>query len=154
MREFANAAEMIANYKAVRARMRGLKPPQPKPPAPVIVKQAPLPPAKVAHALILHAIVRTIEQSYGIDRGVLQCSARTAKLVESRQIAYYLLHEVGKATLKKIGRILERDHTTVLHGIQRTNERMQKDGEFAMRVAAISQKIRERMGEHPILDTQ
>jgi chromosomal replication initiation ATPase DnaA len=140
MREFANAAELIAHYKTVRARLNALKPPASKP-APVKPHE---PPTKIAHALILHAIVRAIEQNYGVEHGVLKRTVRTAKTVEPRQMAYYLLREIGGASLKKIGVLFERDHSTVKHGIQRVSERVQTDEVYAARVAMITQQIQQR----------
>jgi DnaA-like protein len=145
MREFNNAAELIANYKQVRARMNALKPPTRAPaPAPALIP-APTPiysTAKITRGLILYAIVRTIEKSYGVEHGALADSVRTARIVEPRQLAYYLLKEIGEASAPKIGQILKRDHTTILHGINRTQERMRKDEAFAARVATISEQIR------------
>jgi len=86
-----------------------------------------------------------IEQHYGVQHGDLKQTIRTAKTVEPRQIAYYLLREMGGASLMKIARILDRDHTTVLHGINKANERLQRDNAFAERVATITQQIRERI---------
>lgn len=47
--------------------------------------------------------------------------SRNAKIVMARQIAQYLLRSELKMPLKAIGKLFNRDHTTIIHSIKYIN---------------------------------
>jgi chromosomal replication initiator protein len=71
---------------------------------------------------------------------------RKREIVVPRQIAMYLLREETAAPLKDIGRSLgHRDHTTVLHGIEKVEQSLEKDTVLRAQVMAIRESLITRL---------
>ncbi|MCB1521216.1 MAG: chromosomal replication initiator DnaA [Hyphomicrobiaceae bacterium] len=61
-------------------------------------------------------IERTVEQVFGVAHCDLRRSTRgRAKVARARQVAMYLAHVVCGMTLTDVGRLFDRDRTTVSH---------------------------------------
>lgn len=61
-------------------------------------------------------VLREVSQATGIRITDLTGYSRRRSIVWPRQVAYLALHRAGYS-LSDIGRIMHRDHTTVMHGI-------------------------------------
>ncbi len=83
-------------------------------------------PLRVAIPLCLHegpcvadadawAIVDQVAGYYGFTRAQLLSRRRTAPVALARQVAMHLLRQEG-LTASRVGQLLHRDHSTVLHG--------------------------------------
>lgn len=67
---------------------------------------------------------------------------RQKELVLPRQIAMYLLYEECKLPMEKIGQLLGgRDHTTVLHGIEKIKEAAGRDREVQRLLIEVKQQL-------------
>jgi chromosomal replication initiator protein len=67
---------------------------------------------------------------------------RAQEIVMPRQIAMYLMREETGASLAEIGRALGgRDHTTVIHGIEKIEARLQEDSALRTRVISIREAL-------------
>lgn len=64
-------------------------------------------------------ILRAVCAEFGVTKDDLLSKKREATISQARQIAMYLLREDAGLTVARIGRELERDHSTVLHGCGR-----------------------------------
>jgi chromosomal replication initiator protein len=74
------------------------------------------------------AILFAIGRYYGVKMDDLKAKSRHKQVVEPRQIAMYLLREDAHLSTPEIGRLLNRDHTTVLHGIKQVVNEVARDG--------------------------
>ncbi|MDB4984351.1 MAG: RpoD subfamily polymerase sigma-70 subunit, polymerase primary sigma factor [Patescibacteria group bacterium] len=71
---------------------------------------------------------------------------RTKKLVEARQVVMYFLHIDMRMSFPKIGESLgNRDHTTVMHGVQKIEERLKSDSQFCDYVEKIRNYLQTMM---------
>ena len=61
---------------------------------------------------------------FGLSREDLVSKSRSRPLTTARHIAMYLLRELTDLSLIKIGELFDRDHTTVMHGIQKIEKMM------------------------------
>jgi len=61
------------------------------------------------------AIVDRVAGYYGFTRAQLLARRRTAPIALARQVAMHLLRQEG-LTADRVGHLLRRDHSTVLHG--------------------------------------
>jgi chromosomal replication initiator protein len=68
-------------------------------------------------------------------------SCRIHDMLRPRFAAMYLSREVTGTSMPFIGRLFLRDHTTVLHGIRRARDAMDRDPSFAADVAAIRARL-------------
>ena len=79
--------------------------------------------ANVSIQKILSAISR---RSY-IQVEVLTGRKRNKIIMPWRQLAYLLSYELTDCTLTQIGKVLERDHTSLMHGIKQINKLRERD---------------------------
>jgi chromosomal replication initiator protein len=83
--------------------------------------------------------VQTIQESVAREWGVtpegLRSKTRTKALTTPRQIAMYLMRELLGLQLVEIGAAFGgRDHSTVIHSLERVGEMLASDPEIAQRV--------------------
>lgn len=71
----------------------------------------------------LHAIARAIAAEYSLPLATVLGRSRTAHIAHARQALYWALRAQG-LSLPAIGRFMQRDHTTILYGIQAHRERL------------------------------
>ena len=87
-------------------------------------------------------IIREVCKFYGIEDNALRGQSRTKDTATARQIAMYLIRSQTTLSLNDIGREFgNRDHTTVLHAINRVEERMKNDADLTEIVKDIKANI-------------
>lgn len=87
-------------------------------------------------------IIRTAASSYGYTPEDLLSPSRRQPLVLSRQIAMYLCRELTDLSLPKIGEHFNRDHTTVLHSVDKVRRILRSDRAVFDRVNQLTQELR------------
>ncbi len=85
----------------------------------------------------LHQVIALVAEASGIPRRELLSSRRTKRTVEVRQAAMWLARQTSLHSYPAIGRVFRRDHTTVMHGVSRTEARMAADDTFAAWVRSL-----------------
>ena len=79
--------------------------------------------ANVSVKKVLAAISRRSE----IEIDVLIGPKRDKIIMPWRQLAYLLSYELTGCTLTQIGKVMKRDHTSLLHGIKQINKLREQD---------------------------
>lgn len=75
------------------------------------------------------AIRRLVCLRYGLTRAEIEGQRRLVRLARPRHVAFWLALRVTGASASMVGRVFGgRDHTTVLHGARRVDERRRRDG--------------------------
>ncbi len=72
----------------------------------------------------LDEIVALAARAYSVSLEELRGRSRRRRVVRPRQIAMYLCRLYTDASLKEIGQVFRRDHTTVLHAIESVEKRV------------------------------
>lgn len=67
---------------------------------------------------IITAAVTTAAATHGVTPADIAGPSRHRNVTQARQIACWIAHDVG-ATYSAIGAVINRDHTTVMHGCRR-----------------------------------
>lgn len=66
------------------------------------------------------AILQAVSQYYGVPIQAITGKSRAKQIAEARHIGMYLLREDAELALKQVGLLLgHRDHSTVIHGVQK-----------------------------------
>ena len=79
---------------------------------------------------------------FNIEYEKLQSKTRTADVVNARQIAMYLAKKFTKCSLKTIGdHFGKRDHTTVIHSVQKVEDYMKTDEKYRDDFMEIQHKV-------------
>jgi chromosomal replication initiator protein len=80
---------------------------------------------------------------WGVEVDGLTSKRRTKDLTVPRQVAMFLMRELLDISLVRIGKLFGgRDHSTVIHSIQKVEHQMHMDAGFAARVDAVRRTIR------------
>jgi chromosomal replication initiator protein len=91
----------------------------------------------------LSEIVDAAAQEFGVERTSLMARDRRPAVAAARQVAMYLARELTEHSLPEIGRgVGDRNHTTVLHAVNRVSAAMRSDP--AVRSAV--DNLRRRLG--------
>ncbi|HYP61366.1 MAG TPA: chromosomal replication initiator protein DnaA [Thermomicrobiales bacterium] len=97
------------------------------------VRRDSLTPADIAEAVAVH---------FRIALADLRGSSRSQKFVVPRQIAMYLIRELTKASLVDVGEVLGgRDHTTIMHGIEKINREIETDATLRSHITQIREAL-------------
>jgi chromosomal replication initiator protein len=92
-------------------------------------------------------IIDTVVDFFGISRSEIAGKGRRKDLVRPRQIAMYLIREEAGASLVEIGSVLGgRDHSTVVHGIEKIEAALDSDQRLRDEII----DIRERLYSSPV----
>lgn len=88
-------------------------------------------------------ILEAVSASYGFSVDALIGPSRTRPLVTARQVAMYLTRELTDYSYPAIGRVFgKRDHTTVIHAVDKIAGQMQERRQIYEQVTELIQKIR------------
>ena len=87
-------------------------------------------------------IIDEVCKFYNIEPATLRGQGRAKDISLARQIAMYQIRRMTNLSLKEIGKEFDnRDHTTVLHSLEKVEQRMKKDPAFAETVKEITTNI-------------
>ena len=90
-------------------------------------------------------IIEEVCKFYNIDSEALRGQSRTKDTAQARQIAMYQIRRLTNMSLKEIGREFDnRDHTTVLHSIDRIEKQIKQSPEISEIVKDITANINAR----------
>ncbi len=84
------------------------------------------------------AILKAVSSHFNIPVPVLAGKSRAKPIAEARHIAMYLLREDGELALKQVGLLLgHRDHSTVIHGVQKVAQALVSHPRLGIQLAEI-----------------
>lgn len=87
-------------------------------------------------------IIREVSRYYCIPVEKLQGSGRSKDMVLPRQVAMYLVREMTDYSLPEIGKVFSRDHTTVLHSINKIEDYLKNISEMENIIKTLKANIR------------
>jgi len=90
------------------------------------------------------SILKRVGKEYEVSIKDLKGNRRTAQIAFARQVAMYILREEFKYQLEKIASFLNRkDHTTVIHAVDKIKSKVMVDEGFREQVSLIIQDLKE-----------
>ncbi len=90
------------------------------------------------------AIIEETSKCYGIEVSDIMSASRTKEIATARQVAMYIIRSITQLSLPEIGRIFGRDHTTVLHSIEKVEGLIKTDRETAENIRDIKSNVNSR----------
>ena len=85
-----------------------------------------LPPPTITN-LPPQRIIELVSQQTGITIDEMICHIRKSEYVKARYLAFVMLYRYCDISLSNIGKLFDRDHTTVIHGIREFENRCVHD---------------------------
>jgi len=67
----------------------------------------------------LETILKTVAEYYGLSLNLTKLKSRRADIVKVNHVYFYLASNFTNESLTKIGRLVNRDHATVIHGVNK-----------------------------------
>lgn len=90
-------------------------------------------------------VLQTVAETFGLPLERLLGRDRSREVALPRQIAMYLLREIGNISLPQIGEALGgRDHTTVIYGCEKIADMLERDDRLRRRVLEIRENLYNR----------
>lgn len=87
-------------------------------------------------------IINVVADHFSITSDDITSKRRNSEFVQPRQICMYLCRKLTAESLQSIGKALgKKDHTTVIHGIDKISEEIQTNEELKNRIDVIMKKI-------------
>lgn len=137
--EYTDASQMLADYAARRARLYKPGPdpvrkvatpaPKPEPVKPDYVRdwmQLAIP--ESTKPAVHRVILRLVADAFGVTYLDLIGQTRIAKVITPRQVAFWIMRHHTAMSFPMIGKFVGgRDHTTVLHGVAKIEDRLKHD---------------------------
>lgn len=90
-------------------------------------------PHEPAYQRILHLV----SHDFGVPVALITSVSRRADIALARHVAFHVAHRVLGYSMPRIGRVADRDHSSVCHGIHRIEAMCAEDRDFAARVSAL-----------------
>lgn len=87
-------------------------------------------------------IIKTVSSFFSIDKKEILGKRRYKELVYPRQIIMYLLRNELNFSFPRIGKELGgKDHTTIMHGVEKINKQIKKDNQLQNEISLIKEKL-------------
>ncbi len=86
-------------------------------------------------------ILAFVAKTYRVSENELKSKTRQKSIAEPRQIVMFLCKELTDLSFPAIGKLLKRDHTTILHGYKKINQRVDKDPLFRSQIDTIRRDL-------------
>ena len=83
-----------------------------------------------------------IQKKYNIKREDIVSSKRTKEIANARHITVYTIRSVTEMSLPNIGKIIDRDHSTVLSSIESVEKRMAQNPVFRAEIEEMVKEIK------------
>ncbi len=88
------------------------------------------------------AILAAVSAYYCISLQAITGKSRAKPIAEARHVAMYLLREDGELALKQVGLLLgKRDHSTVIHGVQKIGHALVSDPRLSAQLSEIRTQV-------------
>jgi chromosomal replication initiator protein len=95
-----------------------------------------------------NALLQAVSSYFGIPIPTLAGKSRARPIAEARHTAMYLLREDAQLALKQVGLLLgHRDHSTVIHGVQKVSRSLASDPRLVARPASADVSL--HSSQHP-----
>ena len=96
----------------------------------------------VSRQITPQLIISVVAEHFGITADDITSKRRNSEFVLPRQICMYLCRKLTDESLQNIGKALgNKDHTTVIHGIDKITDDMQVNEELKNKIDIITKKI-------------
>jgi len=89
----------------------------------------------------LEKILNEVSEFYGLKKDEILGKKRDKALVHPRQITMYLLRHELNFSFPKIGKELQRDHTTIIHGCEKIEKAIIQDSSLKQEISLIKSRL-------------
>ena len=97
--------------------------------------------SQAAQAIEMADVLRATAAHFEVEAETLRTAGRAREVVVPRQVAMFLIRELTSHSLPEIGQFFGRDHSTVLHAIQKIGDQLGRDSELTAQIDAVRRRL-------------
>ncbi len=97
--------------------------------------------SQAAQAIEMADVLRATAAHFEVESDTLRTAGRAREVVLPRQVAMFLIRELTTHSLPEIGQFFGRDHSTVLHAIQKIGDQVGRDRDLTAQIDAIRRRL-------------
>lgn len=86
-------------------------------------------------------IFGAVSKKYGVSKEDILSTRRTKEIAWSRHISIYLIRSVTEMSFPNIGKIFNRDHSTIMSSIETIDKKIKTDNLFALEISELKKEI-------------
>ena len=86
-------------------------------------------------------ILETVSTHFNVKIEEIKSKRRNKPITNARQVYMYLTREILNESLLNIGKSIDRDHSTVIHGIEKIEEMIKSDKKFEATILSLKEKL-------------
>lgn len=90
-----------------------------------------------------HYLFRVIEKVTGITEKEMIGKSRRREFVEARFIFFYCMRKYSKVTVKSIGNMLQKDHSSVVYGAKELEKLIEQNRTLATQLRIVEKYVQE-----------
>lgn len=87
-------------------------------------------------------VLSAVTSKYGIDREELFSKKRNSEIVKARNVSIYMIKTLTDMTLVAIGRMFNRDHSTIVNSLSNVEKEIRTNPEYSHEIEEINEDIR------------
>lgn len=91
------------------------------------------PPLSIERAAVISSYIKKICEYYGIEEKEIMSQCRGSDIVKVRSVIYYVLRYRIRLSYPIIGKIFNKHHATIMHGVGLTKDKYMSDARQFMK---------------------
>ena len=91
--------------------------------------------------VVVDKIFSAIHNRYGIEKKELLSSKRTKDVAYARHVCIYLIREITEMSYPSIGKMFNRDHSTILSSCELISKKINNDPVLSVDVAEMTKEV-------------
>ena len=92
-------------------------------------------------SVTIDKIFAAVYNKFGVKREEIVGQRRNKEIVNARHIAVYLVRNITEMSLPNIGKIFNRDHTTIMSSVETVEKRLATDNQLSFIISEIEKEI-------------
>ena len=78
-------------------------------------------PGNIPNSVLIERILNAVSKKYGVSAEDIKSKKKTENIASARHVAIYIIRKETELSLKEIGRLFNRDHTTIMASINKVD---------------------------------
>jgi chromosomal replication initiator protein len=99
-------------------------------------------PGNIPTDALIEKILSSVSRAYGVPAAEMKSKKRTDNVTNARHVAIYLIKQLTELTLKEIGAIFGRDHSTVVFSIDKVDKNIKTVNNYETEINRLIKEIK------------
>ncbi len=91
--------------------------------------------------VIVDKIFSAVFNHYGVSKAELLSQKRNKEIAFARHVSIYLIRQISEMSFPGIGKIFNRDHTTIISSCDQITKKINSDASFSMEISELKKEV-------------